>query len=305
MIPMPRTIEFTEVGMRDGFQMESRILPTEVKLEFGRALIEAGVRRLEATSFVAPKLLPQLADAADVVEGLKGRGATIAALVPNLRGALRAIEAGVDQMVVFVSSTDAHNKANVNSTIARSLEGVREIAHVAQYSGVKLCGAVATSFGCPYQGNVEPDEVLKVVECYARFGITDVVFGDTTGMATPPIISRLVNTVRQGLPQINISLHLHNTRGLGLVNVMTGLQLGVTRFEASFGGLGGCPFAIGATGNICTEDLVYMLDELGIETGVNMDAICNIARKAERHFGRELPGHLMDAGPRLKAVVNS
>lgn len=299
-MPLPRSVKVTEVGMRDGFQMESRVLPTETKIAIGRALIAAGVRRLEATSFVSPRVLPQLADAAEVVGALKGQGASIAALVPNPRGALRAADAGVDQMVIFVSTSEAHNQANVNAPIARSLDGLRGVAEVANAHEIALHGAVATSFGCPLQGDVDPAEVLRVVERFADFGITDVVFGDTTGMATPPIIERLVRAVRDELPQMSISLHFHNTRGLGLVNVMAGLQLGITRFESSFGGLGGCPFAIGATGNICTEDLVNMLNELEIDTGIDLEAICAVARDVQALFGRELPGQVMKAGPRLK-----
>jgi hydroxymethylglutaryl-CoA lyase len=300
MRPLVARVELTEVGMRDGFQMEPRILPTEAKVAVGQALLRAGVRRLEATSFVSSRAVPQLADAAEVVARLKGRGAKIAALAPNRRGAVRAAEAQVDQIVVFVSASEAHNRSNVKRAIADSLVDVSEVADIASEHDITLCGSVATAFGCPFEGEVPPSAVLRVLQRYAALGISDVVLGDTTGMATPPSIERLLEVVRRELPQLDISLHFHNTRGLGLGNVMTGLQLGVIRYEASIGGLGGCPFATGATGNVCSEDLVYMLDELGIASGIDLHELSEAARMVEGLFGRELPGQVMKAGPRLQ-----
>jgi hydroxymethylglutaryl-CoA lyase len=296
---LPVTVELTEVGMRDGFQMELRILPTEAKVAVGNALLRAGVKRLEATSFVSSRAVPQLADAEELVARLRGRGASIAALAPNRRGAIRAADAQVDEIVVFVSASESHNQANVNRTIENSLEGVTEIADVAAERSVALSGSVATAFGCPFEGDVPPAAILRVLERYAEVGIRDVVLGDTTGMATPPLIERVLEAVRRELPQLEVSLHFHNTRGLGLVNVMTGLQLGVTRYESSLGGLGGCPFAPGATGNVCSEDLVYMLDEMGISSGIDIEILCDTARMVEALFGRQLPGQVMKAGRRV------
>jgi hydroxymethylglutaryl-CoA lyase len=300
MTPPVQHVQLTEVGMRDGFQMESHILPTSAKVAVGEALLRAGVSRLEATSFVSPRAVPQLADAAIVVAALKGRGAKIAALVPNRRGALRAAEADVDEMVVFISASESHNRANVNRSIEDSLTALTEVAAVSNERGVVLCGAVATAFGCPFEGEVSPSAVLRVLERYAKLGVRGVSLGDTTGMATPPTIERLLAAIQRELPELQLSLHFHNTRGLGLVNVMTGLQLGISRYESSIGGLGGCPFALGATGNVCSEDLVYMLDELGIATGIELESLCTVASEVEALFGRSLPGQVMKAGPRLR-----
>lgn len=299
----PAKVQLTEVGMRDGFQMETLILPTEKKIEIGLALIDAGLTRIEATSFVSPKNVPQLADAAAVVAGLKGRGAALNALVPNSNGARRAAAAGIDRMTVFVSASEAHNARNVRRTIAESLVGLAEISAVASDAGVSLCGAVATSFGCPYEGDVPATAVLRVVEAMVEMGVEEIYLGDTTGMATPPIVETLVTQLRKRLPGTPLGLHFHNTRGLGLVNVMKGLELGIDRFESSIGGLGGCPFAVGATGNVCSEDLVYLLDELGIASGVNLSRLIGVARSVQAVFGRDLPGQLLKSGPRLVSAA--
>jgi hydroxymethylglutaryl-CoA lyase len=293
-------VEITEVGMRDGFQMEQAIIPTRTKVEIGRALIAAGLSRIEATSFVSPRAVPQLSDATEVIEELKGHGARLAALVPNLRGAERAAAAGADEMVVFVSASETHNRLNINSSVIDSLAKVGEIAMLARSAGTELCGAVATSFGCPFEGDISPDAVTRVVESYASAGVHHVTLGDTTGMATPPLVDRLCRVLLKRFPEVTFSLHFHNTRGLGLVNVRAGLEAGVNHYESSIGGLGGCPFATGATGNICTEDLVYMMDETGITTGIDLEAISDVAHRLEAVLGRTLPGQLMKAGPRLK-----
>ncbi|HEX3809847.1 MAG TPA: hydroxymethylglutaryl-CoA lyase [Rhizomicrobium sp.] len=300
MSAYPKTIELTEVGMRDGFQMESLVLPAAQKIDVGRALIDAGVRYLEATSFVSPAAIPQLADAAEVVSGLKGRGAELSALVPNANGARRAVDAGIDRMTVFVSASETHNKKNVRRSIAESLSGLAEIGAIAADGGVRLGGAVSTAFGCPFEGEVSTDAVLRVVDGYAAMGADTVSLGDTTGMATPPVVAAICEAVMRRFPQIHLALHFHNTRGIGLVNVMTGLALGVEHFESSIGGLGGCPFAVGATGNICTEDLVYMLDEMGVASGIDLTKLIAVAKGVEELFGRELPGQVMKAGPRLR-----
>jgi hydroxymethylglutaryl-CoA lyase len=297
-LPVAR-VELTEVGMRDGFQMEDRILPTDVKVAVGESLLRAGVKRLEATSFVS-HAVPQLADAAEVVGRLKGRGARIAALAPNRRGAIRAAEAQADEIVVFVSASETHNLANIRRPIDASLAGLIEIADIASANGVALAGSVATAFGCPFEGDVAPQAVLRILQRYAALGIRNIALGDTTGMATPPLIERLCEAIRRELPQLQISLHFHNTRGLGLVNVMAGLELGVARYESSIAGMGGCPFAAGATGNVCTEDLVYLLDEIGIASGIDLQALLETARMVQTLIGRTLPGQVMKAGPRLQ-----
>lgn len=293
----------TEVGMRDGFQMEPRFIATESKIEIGLGLIAAGVRRIEATSFVSPKAVPQLADAAEVVTALRGKGAVLSALVPNPRGAERAIETGIDELVMFISASEEHNRRNVNRTIAESLEASRAVVEIAQGAGRLLRVAVPTAFGCPWQGNITPEEVARVVEAFAAQGVTAVTLGDTTGMATPPIVRQLCTKLAEWFPEVELTLHFHNTRGIGLVNAMEGIALGIPRYEAALGGLGGCPFAMGATGNICTEDLVYLAEESGLATGIDLSKLIAVARQLEEKLGFSLPGQVMKAGPRLRLAA--
>lgn len=297
--PRPQ-VTITEVGTRDGFQSEPEFIRTEVKAEVVDALIAAGLTHLEATSFVSPRAVPQLADAQAMLEKVRRRAdAHIAALVPNARGAERALAAGVDEMVCFVSASETHNEANLNAPIAASLANVTEIAGIA-HGRTPLRGAVACAFGCPFEGEVPVSAVLRIVDAYARLGVDRLTLGDTTGMATPPTVARLVQAIGERFPALRIALHFHNTRGIGLANVMVGLDLGIREFESSIAGLGGCPFAPGATGNICTEDLVYLLEESGFATGVDLEALIAVARRVEAVIGRPLPGQVMKAGPRLR-----
>jgi hydroxymethylglutaryl-CoA lyase len=296
----PRQVSVVEVGTRDGFQMEATFIPTDTKVEIIEAMIAAGIRTIEATSFVSPRAVPQLADAAEVIGRVKGKGARLTALVPNAKGAERAAEAGIDEMVVFVSASETHNAKNVNRTVAESLRGFGDVALIARDAGIPVHGGCATAFGCPFEGEVPVDSVLRIAERYAELGFAGMGFGDTTGMATPPTVERAVRAVRQRFPQLHLTLHFHNTRGVGLANVMVGLDLGIDTYESSIGGLGGCPFAAGATGNICTEDLVYLLQEQGIETGIDLEQLIKVAHRVEDVLGRTLPGQVMKAGPRLK-----
>jgi hydroxymethylglutaryl-CoA lyase len=294
-------VSITEVGTRDGFQAEPQPIATDVKAEVIDAMIAAGIRRFEATSFVSPRAVPQLADAHEVVSRIRRRtDAHLAALVPNARGAERALGAGVDEMVCFVSASETHNRANLNASIDASLVNVAEIANLARGTRVALRGAVACAFGCPFEGDVPVDAVLHIVERYASLGIDRFTLGDTTGMATPPTVERAVGAIASRFPEHRIALHFHNTRGVGLANVIVGLGLGIREYESSIAGLGGCPFAPGATGNICTEDLVYLLEESGYETGVDLEALIAVARRVEEVIGRTLPGQVMKAGPRLR-----
>jgi hydroxymethylglutaryl-CoA lyase len=291
----------TEVGPRDGFQSEARFIPTEVKADLINHLIAAGVRSFEVTSFVSPRAVPQMADAAEVMARIERRpGVRLSALVPNARGAERAAAAKVDMMVSFVSASETHCQANLNKPIEAALADFVEFAPIAQRYGIAIRGAVATAFGCPFEGEVTIDNVLRIIDTYMRHGVRHVTLGDTTGMATPPVVTRTVEAIRQRFPEAIVALHFHNTRGVGLANVMNGLALGVREYESSFGGLGGCPFAPGATGNICTEDLVYLLHECGWETGIDLDALAGVAREVQTFMERELPGQYMKAGARLK-----
>jgi hydroxymethylglutaryl-CoA lyase len=295
----PDKVTITEVGTRDGFQAESQFVDTSVKVRLINALTEAGVPRIEFSSFVSPRAIPQLADVVDVLNGvIRSPNTTLAALVPNARGASRAAEAGVDQMVTFVSASESHNLKNVNRTVEESLRGFDEVARIAAIDNIEVHGAIATAFGCPFEGDVSLDSVERIARHYQSLGFTAISLGDTTGMATPTLVTRTVRHLRDALPDLRIGLHFHNTRGIGLCNVMAGLDEGIDEYEASFAGLGGCPFAPGATGNICTEDLIYLLHEMGISTGIDLTKLCDIAREVEEVVNRPLPGQVMKAGPR-------
>lgn len=297
---LPSSARVVEVGTRDGLQAESRWIPTETKIEIVNSLIAAGIPQLEVTSFVSPRAVPQLRDAAEVMAGVERRdGVRLTALVPNVKGAEAAAAAKVDAMVVFISASESHNLKNLNATRATSLEGVASICQVAANAGIAVQGAIATAFGCPFEGDLPVEEVVRVARTYHALGITQISLGDTTGMATPPLVAERCRALYSALPDIEIALHFHNTRGVGLANVYAGLMEGVTTYEASVAGLGGCPFAPGATGNICTEDLVYLLSECGIDTGVDLERLAEVARRMQEIVGRELPGQFMKAGPRL------
>ena len=296
-----RFVLVTEVGTRDGFQSEKVFIPTETKADLINALIDAGVTSFEATSFVSPRAVPQMADASEVMARIHRKpGVRLTALVPNARGAERAAAAHVDMMACFVSASETHTKANLNKSIDQALADFAEMAPIAKEHGILLRGAIATAFGCPFEGNVAIDSVLKITEAYLKGGATRITIADTTGMATPPVVTRVTEAVQQRFPGAILAHHFHNTRGIGLANVMVGLGLGIREFESSFGGLGGCPFAPGATGNICTEDLVYLLHESGYETGIDLDALAAVARRVQDVMQRELPGQYMKSGPRLK-----
>lgn len=296
----PKSIEITEVGTRDGLQSEAAFVPTEKKIAFIRGFVDAGFRRVEATSFVSPRAIPQLSDAAEVVQATRGQGARIAALVPNAKGASNALEAGVDEMVAFISASESHSRTNLNMPITDALKAVEGVAEIAATSGVMLRAAIAVAFGCPFEGDVAVERVSAIAATLKSMGVKALTLGDTTGMASPRYVEAVCGRLSEDHPDMRLTLHFHNTRGLGLVNVVAGLKLGIDSFESACGGLGGCPFAAGATGNICTEDLVYLMSELGIETGIDLDAMIAVAKDMEATLGRALPGQLMRAGPRSR-----
>ncbi|MCF3933093.1 hydroxymethylglutaryl-CoA lyase [Acuticoccus sp. M5D2P5] len=297
---MPSHVEIVEVGLRDGLQAEPVFVPTEEKIAIAKALIAAGLKHFEATSFVSPRAVPQMADAAEVIAAVRQPGVLLSALVPNAKGAERAAEAGVDAMVVFMSASESHNLKNVNRSRAESLRGFADVARIAADAGIPVHGAIATAFGCPFEGIVPVDTITDIARQYRDLGIETISLGDTTGMATPTLVKERCRALAKAVPDAEVALHFHNTRGVGLVCVYAGLEEGITRFESSLGGLGGCPFAPNATGNICTEDLVYMLEETGIDTGVDLEALIEVAKRTERAVQHGLPGQLMKAGPRLK-----
>ena len=295
-----KEVRVTEVGPRDGFQSEKTVLKTEDKIDIINNLIEAGFPRIEVSSFVSPKAIPQLADAETILNKVNRNSNTaLAALVPNSRGALRAVEAKLDQIVVFLSASESHNKKNVNRSVDESLQGFREIADIAGKNNIPIQGDIATAFGCPFEGNILPKTLANISKEYKKMGFRGVTLGDTTGMATPVVVTDAINAIRDNVPDFNITLHFHNTRGVGLANVMTGLNEGITDYESCFGGMGGCPFAPNATGNICSEDLIYLLHEMGIKTGIDLDKTIAIAKKVENLVGHKLPGQVMRAGHRL------
>lgn len=297
----PEAVSIVEVGPRDGLQSEPVFVPTDRKIALVNGLIDAGIRHLEVTSFVSPRAVPQMRDAAEVMAGIdRSKGAVLTALVPNAKGAERAIEAGVDAVVVFMSASESHNLKNVNCTRARSLEGFRDIVRIAGEAKIPVFGAIATSFGCPFEGDVPVADVVNIARAYSDMGVTTLSLGDTTGMATPALVQERCRALGDAVPEADIALHFHNTRGVGLACVYAGLLEGVTRYEASIGGLGGCPFAPKATGNICTEDLVYLLDECGVRSGIDLARLIGVARDIETVVGRTLSGQVMKAGHRLE-----
>ena len=297
----PSKVEITEVGPRDGLQAESYFVPTTEKIRMINSLIDAGVPRIEFSSFVSPRAVPQLADVNDVLRGLnRSTDTTLAALVPNARGAIRACEAGIDELIVFMSASESHNLKNVNRTVDESLAGFDDVAKIASDAGIPVHGVIATALGCPFEGDVPVEKLGYIAKHYRELGFIGLGLGDTTGMATPPVVQKAVRHLQDTVPELPLGLHFHNTRGIGLVNVVVGLDEGVGKYDASFGGMGGCPFAPKATGNICTEDLVYLMHELGIDTGIDLTKLIGVAKEVERVMGRELPGQLMKAGPRLQ-----
>jgi hydroxymethylglutaryl-CoA lyase len=263
-----------------------------------RALVEAGVREMEATSFVSPKAVPQMRDAAQVMAALPRGQCTYCALVPNLKGAQLALEAGADRLGVFISASEKHNQANVRRSISDSLADLAAIFHLARERGVPVEGAVSVAFGCPYQGDVPHQDVFRVVESFLEQGAELVLLADTTGMATPNRVEALLEDCRKKFPQGNFGLHLHNNRGTAMTNLFVALQMGVTVFDTALGGIGGCPNVPQAAGNLPTEDVVYLLEEMGVATGIDLVAVIRAAHLLEKILGRTLPGQVMKSGPR-------
>ncbi|MGI5241992.1 hydroxymethylglutaryl-CoA lyase [Dactylosporangium sp. CA-139066] len=300
MSDIPARVVLREVGPRDGLQNEPPV-PTSEKIALIDALAQTGVGEIEAVSYVHPRAIPQMADAADVWAGI-ARDPSIAysALVPNLVGARRALEAGFADIEVVVSASRTHNLRNINRTPEESLDAIAEVIAAAHAQGVRCQVIVATAFGCPYEGEVPEEQVVGLARRAVALGADSICFGDTTGMGSPPRVGRLVGRFRDACPDAVLALHFHNTRGTGMANLAAALALGVDRFDASVGGLGGCPYAPGASGNIATEEAVYLLQEFGVETGVDLDRLLEVAEFAQRIVGHELPSGLLKAGPRTR-----
>jgi hydroxymethylglutaryl-CoA lyase len=295
---LPQSVTISEVGPRDGLQIEKTLLTAEDKLRLIEALADAGLTKIEATGFVHPKIIPQFADAAEVVAALPRRpGVSYGAFVPNRRGAERAVAAGIDELKCGVAASDTFNRLNVRMDTATGMASLAEIAEVASGTQSQVTGVVATAFGCPYEGAVGFEEVDRLFSHLEGLGAPLIYLADTTGMADPVAVKDRVTRLAERHPGTRVGLHLHNTRGLGLANALAGLECGVTDFEGSIGGLGGCPFAPRAVGNICTEDFVHMCHRMGIETGLDLGRLLDAARLAQDLLGRTLPGMVLKAGP--------
>jgi hydroxymethylglutaryl-CoA lyase len=300
---LPDRVSIREVGPRDGLQNEDPV-PTADKVRLIDALSATGVGRIEAVSYVHPKAIPQMADADEVWAAVtRDPQVRYSALVPNLRGAQRALAGGFTEVEVVVSASDTHNRRNINRSTDASLDEIAQLIPALHEGGSTAEVIIATSFGCPYEGDVDPRRVAGIVDRVVADGADRIAFGDTTGMGTPRRVRDLLSIVRERHPDVPMLLHFHNTRGTGLANILTALEFGVTEYDASVGGLGGCPYAPGASGNVATEEVVHMLHDMGIETGIDLEKLIEAARLAEKIVGRELPSGVLRAGPRSRTVA--
>src|SRR5436190_9178058 len=287
---LPERVTICEVGTRDGFQIEPDFIPTELKIEVVDLLAAAGVPRIEVTSFVHPKVVPQLRDAEQVMARIARRpGTRYAALVPNDKGASRAVDAGVDAIHTVVSASESHNLANVNMTVAESLTKLRGVMQIAERAHVPMHGGISTSFGCPFEGDVPLARLESVVKAFVDMGARAIALADTTGMANPRQVASVLEHLIPRFPGIEWTLHTHDTRAMAIPNILAALELGVTNIDASIGGLGGCPYAPGASGNVCSEDLVHCLHAMGVETGIDLDRLIATSRRVQEIVGRALP----------------
>ncbi|MBN2062234.1 MAG: hydroxymethylglutaryl-CoA lyase [Deltaproteobacteria bacterium] len=294
---LPDNVKIREVSTRDGFQSWPEFVPTDIKIKILNGVKDAGIKVFETTAFVSPKAVPQMADAAEVIRLAPHDGVKHGALVPNLKGAQLAVDAGADQLNVVIAASEAHNKANFNRTIAESLSYLEPIFKLAQDNNVEVIGALTVAFGCPFSGKVDEKDVLRLVETYVSYGCNTVGLGDTTGMATPLRVKSLVGLIKDRFPEKEILLHLHNNRGSAMANLYAGMEAGATFFDTSLGGIGGCPNVPQASGNLATEDVVCMLEDMGIETGIKLDKLLKVAHYMEDVLGQTLPGQVLKSGP--------
>ena len=299
---MKPRIHINDVAVRDGFQIEKNIIATETKVALIDALSETGLAKIETTSFVHPKLVPNMADAVDVLANIhRVPGVKYTVLVPNLKGMERAIhthqtQGRIDEINVVMSVSETHNRANINRTCEESFADFAVMIGLAKDAGIRMNGTLSTTFGCPFEGFVPEARVMMFAERYAALGFEGITLADTTGMANPVQVHRISKDAVTRLPNIEFTLHFHNTRGMGLANVVAGIDAGIHSYDGSLAGLGGCPFAPGATGNICTEDMVNMLEDMGYDTGVELDKLLAVAVKMPAIVGHDVPGQVMRAG---------
>jgi hydroxymethylglutaryl-CoA lyase len=297
---LPKVVRIREVGPRDGFQNEPEVIPTEEKLRLIALLADAGLRRIEVTSFVRPDVVPQLADAAEVLTRFEPReDVSYSVLIPNRKGLENALELRdrFQEANFFLSASETHNRTNVNRSIDESLADLEGTIAAARDVGLRCEGVISTSFGCPYEGEVPAKRVFEIAERLVGSGCEEIAFGDTTGMANPRQVGEFFAAARVRLPDPELTAHFHNTRGQGLANVLAALEQGIDSFESSFGELGGCPVPPGSTGNISSEDLVSMLEEMGVATGVDLSKLIAASSEAQKVLGRQLGAHLLTSGP--------
>lgn len=293
---LPSRVTVYEVGPRDGLQNEARQVPTADKIAFIHALIDSGLSRIEITSFVSPKWIPQLADSAEVARGVHRKdGVTLSCLVPNRRGLDAALAAGMREVAVFLSASETHNKKNVNKTIADTMKAFEDVIEPARAAGVAVRAYLSTSFGCPYEGDVDPAVVVRMCRDLRAMGVYQVSVSDTIGVANPAQVEDVLSQVLDVVPLDAVAVHFHDTQGTALANCVTAMQLGVTTIDSSIGGLGGCPYAPGAAGNLATDDLVAMLHSMNIETGIDLDKLILASRQAASFVGHDLPSKYLKA----------
>jgi isopropylmalate/homocitrate/citramalate synthase len=290
------SVKVVEVGPRDGLQNEKVVIPTHAKVEYITALSDAGHKVIEAGAFVSPKWVPQMADTAEVYAEIpKDPGVEYPVLVPNMKGLERAIDAGVKSIAIFTAASEAFNKRNINMSIDESFENYAPVALRAREEGMRVRGYVSTAFGCPYEGDVAEEKVLEVCARLLDLGCYEVSVGDTIGVGTPMQVQGVIGVLLQVIPASRLAMHFHDTRGTALANTLAALEMGITTFDASSGGLGGCPYAPGASGNLATEDLIYMLDRMGIETGVDLNRLVAASRIIAPYLDHPLPGRYLQA----------
>jgi len=293
----PQSVSIVEVGPRDGFQVEKAFIPTDLKIRVIDLLSDAGLKTIEATSFVNPKVIPQMADADEVMGRISRRpGTNYKVLVPNLKGAERAIAAKADALELVIVASESFNRKNVGMSVDQSIAACAEIAAAAATHSVPLEVVIGTSFGCPIEGPVPEAQVARIARAVAAFGISRLSLADSIGAGNPNQVSRLVARIRTALPAMPLSLHLHNTRGLGLANALAGFEAGIDTFDSGLGGLGGCPVFPGATGNVATEDMVNLFEEMGVSTGVNLDKVREASRLMQQFLDRPLPSYILRVG---------
>jgi hydroxymethylglutaryl-CoA lyase len=290
-------ITIVEVGPRDGLQYERAFFPTDRKIALINTLMSAGLTRIEVGSFVHPKAIPQFADILEVLEGIeRPEGVVQSVLVPNVKGCERAISTPVDELALFVSASETHNRKNVNMSVAQSLAALATVAKLGRDAGKRLRGYVVTAFGCPYEGRVPLENVRAIIDAYRDMGVGEVSLGDTTGMANPRTVAAVFPALLDSVRDVGFAAHFHNSRGTAIANAVAAWQAGVRVFDCSAGGVGGCPTALGAMGNIPTEDLVSLMEEMGIATGVDLDRLLEAGALVQRVIAAELPSHVLKVG---------